>query len=263
MILSRIQGGLGNQMFQWAYGRNLSIKYNREYVYEDSFYFQQGDVNRKFELKNFNIPLMNLTHEKLQSFRLKEVQNINDLNIYNEVNLLPDFNYYLNGYWQSEMFFKENKEQVRKDFSYASDSINDFLIKNHFENQVTVSLHIRRGDYVDAIDMYPLQTIDYYKKALELIGTYDTIIVFSDDIEWCKNNLPFERIIFSEGFTNVEDLTLMSKCNHNIIANSSFSWWGAYLNNNPHKKIIAPKKWYGSKMNIDTKDLLPESWIKI
>jgi hypothetical protein len=263
MILTRIQGGLGNQMFQWAYSRNLSLLYKKKLVYEDSFYSQQGEVVRNFELSSFNIPLNILTPDAIREFQSKKIQNINDDNTFKEITLFDDINYYLNGYWQSEKYFKENEAQIKKDFSYTTDRMNDLIEKYDFENNSIVSIHIRRGDYVSGSDMYPLQSIEYYKNGLEIIGDYDSILVFSDDIDWCKNNLPFEKMLFSENLSNVEDLTLMSKCKHNIIANSSFSWWGAYLNTNLHKKIVAPKNWYGPKMNIETKDLLPESWIKI
>jgi hypothetical protein len=127
----------------------------------------------------------------------------------------------------------------------------------------TVSMHIRRGDYVEANDFHPVQNIEYYEKALDMIGDYQKLLIFSDDIEWCKTNLQFRNINFCDGFSPIEDMMIMSRCSHNIIANSSFSWWAAQLNENEKKKVIAPTKWFGPKLNLETKDIIPETWIKI
>ena len=96
-----------------------------------------------------------------------------------------------------------------------------------------------------------------------MIGDYKNIVVFSDDIPWCKENLIFDNIIFIEGNKDYEDLWLMSLCEHNIIANSSFSWWGAWLNENKNKKVVSPLNWFGQQSNTNQSDIVPESWIKI
>ena len=124
-------------------------------------------------------------------------------------------------------------------------------------------MHIRRTDYTTSNGYHPVQTVEYYKKALEIIGEYDKLFIFSDDIEWCRNNLKFDNMIFIEGNTDIEDLYLISLCKHNIIANSSFSWWGAWLNKNPNKKVIAPSKWFGDMANLNESDIVPEGWIRI
>ena len=104
---------------------------------------------------------------------------------------------------------------------------------------------------------------EYYKNALDIIGGYENLYVFSDDINWCKTNLKFKNMVFVEGNDDVEDLWLMSLCDHNIIANSSFSWWGAWLNINPNKKVISPKRWFGEQTNLSSDDIIPVSWTKI
>ena len=107
--------------------------------------------------------------------------------------------------------------------------------------------------------------MEYYRSAVDLIGKEKLFFIFSDDINWCKNNFDFiENKFFIENNKDYEDLILMSLCSHNIIANSSFSWWGAWLNSNPNKIIISPKKWFGNKYNFhNTKDLYNEKWIKL
>jgi hypothetical protein len=126
-----------------------------------------------------------------------------------------------------------------------------------------VSLHVRRTDYVTSNGYHPVQSIEYYKNAIDIIGDYDYIFVFSDDIQWCKDNLKFKNMVFMEGFSDIEDLHIMSLCQNNIIANSSFSWWGAWLNIHPEKKIIAPTNWFGEQANLNTSDMIPSDWIKI
>ena len=263
MIVSKIQGGLGNQMFQWAYGRSLSIKHNRQLLIDKNFYSHQGTLVRYFELNKFKISPKDLDHSNIESFKNKPMKLLSDPNFFVEHNIIEDENYYLDGYWQSEKFFSENREIILEDFYFISDKILNISNELLFDDNLIIGLHVRRGDYVESKDMYPLQSIDYYKNALDQIGKYDKLLIFSDDISWCEDNFNFDNMIFSRGFDSVEDMTLMSKCHHNIIANSSFSWWGAYLNKNVNKKVIAPSLWYGPKMNIETKDLIPESWIKI
>ena len=125
----------------------------------------------------------------------------------------------------------------------------------------TVSLHVRRTDYVNLQNYHPIAAIQYYKDALDLIE-HDKVVVFSDDINWCKKNFKFNNMVFIEGNSNIEDLYLMSMCNNNVIANSSFSWWAAWLNKNEYKKIVAPKVWFGPAAPSD-KDIIPDTWIKI
>jgi hypothetical protein len=263
MILKRIQGGLGNQMFQWAFGRNLSIKYNRELLIDKSFYNYQGELVRYFSLNKFSLNCVEINQSNINKFKSNTVKVLSDPNYFVDYILSENENYFLDGYWQSEKFFSENEDIILKDFEYNSTKIENISNEIDFKNNSVVSIHVRRGDYVDADGMYPLQPISYYKNTIDLIGNYDKLLIFSDDISWCENNFNFDNMIFSRGLDNVEDLTLMSMCNHNIIANSSFSWWGAKLNKNVDKKVIAPSNWYGPKMNIETKDLIPDKWIKI
>ena len=259
MIISKIQGGLGNQMFQYAYGRNLSNMYNTEFRLDTRFYDYPTTPKREFTLNKFR----NITTSTDMIFSLTgQVYKIDDDFKYKELpNPLID-NYYLDGYWQSEKYFKESSDVIREDFQPSKEVISK-LIKTPFIDTNTISLHIRRTDYVTSNGYHPVQSIEYYKNAIDVIGEYDNIFVFSDDLKWCKDNLKFKNMIFMCDFTDIEDLHLMSLCNHNIIANSSFSWWGAWLNNNIDKKVIAPINWFGDETNINTIDIIPDNWIKI
>lgn len=254
MIISRLQGGLGNQMFQWAYGRSLELKYNKKLYLETSSYINPF---RSYSLNKF--PNMNNEIFKLSNVKCIEII---DTYHYNEIDLDIKSNYFLNGYWQSEKYFKEYQDVIRKEL-VPSDEILEKLKKTPLLDTNTISIHIRRTDYVTSNGYHPVQTLEYYEEAIKTIGDYDYLFVFSDDIQWCKNNLTFNNIIFIEGLSDVEDLWLQSLCKHNIIANSSFSWWGAWLNNNPDKKVIAPNNWFGSQVNLNTSDIIPKEWIKI
>jgi hypothetical protein len=268
MIITKLQGGLANQIFQWAYGKFLSEKYNTPLYLDLSFYqVQFGVTKRKFSLNKFpNISynllpndrnILNWSNEPTKNKLVKLSDNFH----YSKLEYKEDSHYYLDGYWQSEKYFKDIEDIVRKELQPSNESLEKFSKLPINENNV--SIHIRRTDYVKLNDYHPLQSIEYYQKGLDIIAEYDNIFVFSDDIEWCKDNLQFRNMIFIEGFDDVEDIWLMSLCKNNIIANSSFSWWGAWLNNNPNKKVIAPDNWFGQKVNINTNDLIPGNWIKI
>lgn len=255
MIISKIQGGLGNQMFQYAYGRNLSNKYNTEFILDSRFYDYQD--KREFSLNKFPNTILN-TKLSVNS----QIHTIVDDFNYRELPNPIGFNYYLDGYWQSEKFFNESADLIRDDFKPSEETISK-LIKTPLVDTNTVSLHIRRTDYVTSNGYHPVQSMEYYNNAIDSIGDYDNIFIFSDDLNWCKENLNFKNMIFIDGFTDIEDLHLMSMCKHNIIANSSFSWWGAWLNTNLDKKVIAPSNWFGEQANLNTSDIIPDSWIKI
>lgn len=164
------------------------------------------------------------------------------------------------GFWQSEKYFENAKDEVRKWLQPAKiDGYEDYT-----------SIHVRRGDYVNHSGSFPPITMDYINKAVKAIGNTERFIVFSDDINWCKQNINFDgHIIFSEGRNEYEDLQLMTSCGNHIIANSSFSWWGAWLGHNPNKKVISPShkrgNWFGMEAGVkhDCIDLIPDSWIQI
>ena len=169
----------------------------------------------------------------------------------------------MNGYFQSEKYFK-NHEKFIKDIFYFNDvdkEVNDFL--NSIKQGKTItSIHVRRGDYLKFIDVHPICSLDYYQKSMELIGE-SNFIVISDDIDWCKENIKGDNVFYSEYMDDIYDLSVIKNCDYNINANSSFSWWGAWLNENPNKKVIIPKIWFGTNKKLDIKDLIPNKWKKI
>jgi hypothetical protein len=257
MIIVKIQGGLGNQLFQWAYGYSLSK--DHEVYFDISFYSSAENIGglvdkRNFELNNIlNTPINLLTHEILEKIKYKNITIVNDNYLYNDISFDKNEIYFLNGYWQSEKFFIKYREDILK--SIKLPEFNDCDFKN------SCSLHIRRGDYLNLSKKHPILAVNYYEKALEILNPSGNIFIFSDDIEWCKKNIIRSNSIFVDGNSNIEDLAQMSNCKDNIIANSSFSWWGAWLNRNPNKRIICPNNWYCN--NTEDKDLIPEIWNRI
>jgi hypothetical protein len=258
MIISKIQGGLGNQMFQYAYGKHLATKYNKKLYLDINFYQYQS--LRKFSLQDFDDVDIDISVGKIKvDYPIYRVDD--DFN-YKELPTPNNCGYYLNGYWQSEKYFKESESVIKNNFK-PNKNLFEKILKTPFIDTNTVSLHVRRTDYVTSNGYHPVQSIEYYKNAIDIIGDYDYIFVFSDDIQWCKDNLKFKNMVFMEGFSDIEDLHIMSLCQNNIIANSSFSWWGAWLNIHPEKKIIAPTNWFGEQANLNTSNMIPSDWIKI
>lgn len=256
MIVSKIQGGLGNQIFQWAYGKYLSTQNKTDLHLDLSFYSNQaGNTGRNFELNLFPKIVLPQT-----STNDKPFIQINDNFIFKNLDYDNQYNYYLNGFWQSEKYFNEISSLIKYELSPSDDQL---IILKDIIKPNSVSLHIRRSDYLTSNGFHPVQSIEYYQNAIEGVPYYENLYIFSDDIDWCKNNLGFKNMVFVEGKSNIEDLWLMSLCDHNIIANSSFSWWGAWLNNNPNKIVIAPKLWFGQHVNINSGDIVPDEWIKL
>lgn len=229
-------GWLGNQMFQYAAVFSLA---------------KQLDADAYFPTNNPNIfDIFDLTAKK------GSPELLGSFSYYRE----PEFSYTplpkqtplaLHGYFQSEKYFKQYEEDIRREFSF----------KNEIDyDPNAVSIHVRRGDYCNLSKIHPPCGMDYYEAAMDKLPS-NNYIVFSDDIEWCKQRFVGNKFTFSEHRSAEEDLFLMSKCRGNIIANSSFSWWAAWLSDN--RDVIAPKKWFGSEAPHDPKDLVPERWTQI
>lgn len=284
MILIKLTGGLGNQMFQYALGRVLSLKNNSQLKLDTSIYNtdQSGITARKyvlgvFDIKEnfttkFEISKLSTSNKLFKKIGLvKKTHYIEkEANIFDRKIMSAVGDIYLDGYWQAEKYFIEYRDQILKDFTLKnklSESVKK--IENEILNTNSISLHIRRGDYVTdqkTNKFHGLCSLDYYKKAIKYITDKNSnciFYIFSDDIEWVKNNLKIDNktVYVSNGsIQDYEELYLMSQCRHNIIANSSFSWWGAWLNKDVNKVVIAPKKWDNSgKSN----DIVPGSWIKL
>lgn len=178
---------------------------------------------------------------------------------------IPDGDVIINGFFQSEKYFNHNRNELLEFFKMpelVSEKINKKY--SHFLNQRTTSIHVRRGYYVRRYpNHHPTQTIEYYTESVkDLNDDTDLFLIFSDDIEWCKENLKIKNSVYIENERDYIEIYLMSLCNNNIIANSSFSWLGAWLNNNENKKVIGPKTWFGPEIHFVSSDIIPETWIK-
>lgn len=249
-------GGLGNQLFQIAAAKSLSLSMGDDLRvnHDNCFTPNQGHRSEKYRASFFkNI----LTTTDIPSaiyaerrFPFDPIPKINNLTI--------------KGYFQSEKYFQEHKEEITNLFYPTSEEMEETAQwkKSRNISGETVSVHIRRGDYIKFSHFHSVSPIEYFIKAMESFDNV-TYVIFSDDVQWVKENIKHPKAHFSDGGDEVEDLRLMLSCDHNIISNSSFSWWAAYLNKNPNKRVIYPKEWFTPAANIDTKDLCPEKWERL
>jgi hypothetical protein len=282
MIVVRLRGGLGNQMFQFSAGMALALKYSVP-LYADITRLKQDlgkeYTNRKLELHQFQTNLV-FPDEKILSFYSRTCiekmfglkAKYKTLTEGDEVS--KDFfivkpPLLLDGFWQSEKYFNLHREALVEVFQPAYDlecESKGWLDK--IESTRSVSIHIRRGDYVNlksAADFHGVLALDYYQTAVRILQEqyFDlNFFVFSDDLTWCRdvfrslNNFHF---VDTNSDKSSLDLLLMSRCNHNIIANSSFSWWGSWLNSYPEKQVIAPKNWFKNKI-VNSGMIYCDSW---
>jgi len=270
-------GRFGNQMFQYAALKGVAANRGFEYTIPPK--------DSKIQIDNYGL---------LDAFNLDTNKNIDwiiatevvqeshfhfDEKLFNEC---PDDST-IYGFFQSEKYFKHIEEDIRKDFTFKDTWLNPCKEFREQLGEEVIFLHVRRGDpnladkrgfkwaYVNIQSQHPVQTLEYYEKALAEFNDDLPVVVFSDSIDWCKEQDIFksDRFMFSEpedkhsdgALVPYLDMCLMSLCDHAIIANSSMSWWGAWLIKNPNKKVIAPSMWFGSDYaDKDTKDLYCEGW---
>lgn len=268
MIIVKLIGGLGNQLFQYALGRHVAEIHNTELLLDLSE-FETYELH-KYALFGLNVK---------ENFATKD--QINALPVCKEKHFHfdPEFKNFpndvvLKGYWQTEKYFVDIEDIIREECSLKNAAGGkDKEVLQSITMLNSVSLHIRRGDYVK--NTYESQILvskdlEYYNQCVEYIAERVPdchFFIFSDDPAWVKENLKLSYpVIFvdhNDANTNYEDLRLMSYCKHNIICNSSFSWWGAWFNSNPEKIVCAPKKWFSDETKyIDSKNLVPERWVK-
>ena len=283
MIIMKIWGGLGNQLFQYALGRKLSLAKNIELKLDTSQY--RTDTRRHYDIHRFNIAGSLSNRIELAKFKFFNVFDSSkpyykrhvvqeqgfffDPNIFNVSN-----NSYIQGYWQSEKYFKDIENIIRKDITLKEPQDQKYLdILYKIRNSNSVSLHVRRADYLSARNtkIFAKCSPDYYKQAVEIIANRvgePKLFIFSDEIDWVKKNLSFpfqvEYVSANKYFADYDcqELTLMSACKHNVTANSSFSWWGAWLNSNLQKIVVIPDKWVVDTKR-EAKDVVPDSWIRL
>lgn len=292
MIISKIISGLGNQLFQYAIGKQLALKNDVELKLDISFFENQN--LRSYKLYPFNIDAEVIKPNELADFLIPYTKTTVPYKIYRKFEqLLPrskriifqeqhdwlfDNNLskvssdtYIIGYWQNHKYFENLNSEIFEELTIKPIYLED--IKNYINliqsDRNSVSVHIRRGDYItdkEAYNLMGVMPISYYKQAIDFIRTKKkdaTFYFFSDDLDWVKRNFKDSKFQFIDGKTDYADLHLMHNCKHNIIANSSFSWWGAFLNRNPEKIVIAPKQWVKpDDINKNIEIVFP-SWIKI
>lgn len=292
MIISHLIGGLGNQMFQYAAGRALSLRTNQSFAV-NTLNFNRYTLHHGYELQrvfDLSVPIAKkldlsrviglltasaiewglpsrIVHLFTRSSYVKE-ESFNYLSEFSELK----GSHYLEGYWQSERYFKEYAAQIREDFRFKDElTFKNLKIYEEIKSSCSVSCHIRRGDYVNNIKTNQIHGVcskDYYENAIKLIEkrlVNPRFFIFSDDQDWVRDNLIFpENSLFitdNFGKNSFRDMQLMSLCQHHVIANSSFSWWGAWLNPSESKIVVAPRKWFAA--DIDDSDLMPKEWIRL
>lgn len=292
MVISHLLGGLGNQMFQYAAGRALALARGTTLLVDI------GDIvslnqHQGFELQRvFHCPInLAKTAEVFSvlgwqsSKRLRAILKLPLLSTLRSRHLVmePHFNYwpgirniappiYIIGYWQSERYFSDIADVIRSDFTFRRPLCSHNLkLEEQILDENSVSLHVRRGDYVSntqALSTHGVCHQDYYEKAIQYIEervSNPIFYVFSDEIDWVRSHLPINHpchyVENNRGLDSYIDMQLMSRCKHNIVANSSFSWWGAWLNSNSSKIVIAPEQWFANGTN--TCDLLPPAWVTL
>ena len=252
--------GLANRLFQIAAGIGYAKKYNDEVVFPDILH-KNYDIHRNTIFRNLN------PNGGSRDF----IQNTHSYTGYGYQPIPFKPNMELNGWFQSWKYFEGADDKIRETFSIPKD-IMDYLIPKYSDilSKKTVSVHVRRGIQAAdeaALRQYPQAGADYISEAVKMFDSSYTFVLFSDGHNWCRENLrddvPFVHI---ENETEIVDLYLMSLMHHNIIYNSTFSWWSAWLNKNPNKKIITPNTWYGPDNpwpNQPDEDLIPNNWIRI
>ena len=299
MIIVRISEGLGNQMFEYAYAyamhmrmreKNKNINVCLDMREESISKFDEKRIARPIEIDKFNISLYKATEENLKHWDyIKEKTFINKFLLYlsnkklykykllqeegfkyKKEYMLVDDNTYIEGWFQQYMYFEKYRKNLLKEFTLKEEFIIPSELKKILEEKQVVSLHIRRGDYITNRNVRKIMAIcgkNYYSEAVKYVTSKldnPYIFIFTNDEKWVRDNLFFDvpNIVISNNynFSDIQEMVLMSYCNHNIIANSTFSWWGAWLNTHEDKIVVAPKKWflYKKMNNIAMKD-----WIKI
>jgi hypothetical protein len=288
VIITRLSGGLGNQMFQYAAGMRLATVRRTQLKLDLTLLDARGGsaTPRVYELDRFSLSAQRATSQETEallakrpiaariSSRLDRRAAARERHFHYDpaVARLPDTTC-LEGYWQSERYFADVAERMRREFAFRSaPSGRNAEVAREIAARKAVSLHVRRGDYASdprTRDFHGLCPLDYYDRAVAYVSERvrdPFFVLFSDDPQWTRTHLALgsEAIVIDHNGPQdgAEDLRLMSLCHHHVIANSTFSWWGAWLSANPKKIVVAPERWFTDRTR-DTSDLLPASWVRL
>jgi hypothetical protein len=288
LIIVKLIGGLGNQMFQYAAARALALRRGAQLLLDITGF--ENYPKRKYCLHHFDLPAAMACPHHINRViepgwplrfidtilgRRRVIYRENAFTFDPEVLRLPD-NSYLDGYWQSEKYFLDKSAAIRCDFSLPVPFIaQDSVWREHIRNTLAVSLHVRRGDYASEASIAAVHGTcapEYYARAsaamVDLVGREPHFFIFSDDPTWAADNLhlkwPHSFVSKPAAPTDrtISEFAMMTGCKHHIIANSSFSWWAAWLCSNPEKIVIAPKRWFRSEER-DDRDLIPPEWQRV
>jgi len=270
MIYCYLKGGLGNMMFQIVATKSIASDMGVDCSFPNLYNL----INYLNSEKTHN-PNLNHGHDYLKYLTL--FKNLNtesprtNLPLFNfpfeykEIEL-PKDNFIIDGFFQTEKYFSHNREKILEWCEITQETYDEIRKKYQFifDKKIT-SIHVRRGDYIKFSNHHYVQTLDYFYKAMDYLkNETDMFVIFSDDLDWCKKNFVGSNLFFVENEKDYIEMYMMSLCKNNIISNSSFSWWAAWLNNNEEKKVVGPSNWFGPNLsNVIDKDIIPSNWIKI
>lgn len=252
-MIVRLCGGLGNAFFQYAFGRSLQARQRKvQFLWQDE---REGYALGPY---NLNVDLVSSLYGPFSTYKDKAF--VFDASVYDAS---PDI--FLDGYWQSEKYFESISDEIRKELTLTMVSDEVSRTADRLREGNSVFLHVRRGDYLNpwTAQYHGNLGMDYYNKAIEYIKERVAdvqVFVFSDDPGWCKGMLPCE--VISGRFNRYEDLYLLSQTRHAIIANSTYSWWGAWLGERSDSIVVAPQRWFGTAP-LDVSDVIPSRWVKL
>lgn len=271
-------GRLGNQMFQFASSFGISRKLGLEirFPLENCFSFQRtgpfvpeigANMNVKCDLLDcFEIPQEFFI--PLRHIRVDQIQRESNFNFDHALFGIRD-NTAIQGYLQTEKYFSHCKDEIREIFQFKREIKEKSIVYLESlglpKNTSKISVHVRRGDYLQSPDHHPSCGLDYFYSAFSEFDQFTdkVFLIFSDDKDWCEQNFKANKFLVSQLTDPYSELCAMSMCDHHIIANSSFSWWGAWLNPHDSKIVICPSKWFGPLLNKNVSDLYCENWQKI
>lgn len=291
MVITQLIGGLGNQMFQYATARAIASKHACQVKLDvapfQTFYtlhaYSLGHLNIQesfatpVDIKRFTAPsrLARVMDRALRPVPMlrRVVRRERELFVYDPSVKEPFRTLYLIGYWQNERYFREIASTLRDEFRIKTPPTpQSEQAADQIRGVNAVCVHVRRADYVtntNATAWHGVCGLDYYTAALKRLKAHVAaphFFVFSDDAEWARANLQFDDpvtfVSHNKADRNYEDLWLMSLCQHHVVANSSFSWWGAWLASNPRQLVIAPSQWVAAA-DVDSSGMVPEAWIKV